>query len=73
MANISYSNLYDIEHDHMDGSDVVVGDLVRTGPNAYPYFRVLAVFGDKAWVRNVQTGADGITLASRCRHVNGAQ
>ncbi len=72
MANISYSNLYGIDHDAIDDSDIGVGDLVRTGPNAFPYFRVLAVFGDKAWVRNVQTGADGITFASRCRHVNGA-
>jgi hypothetical protein len=46
--------------------------MVRTGPNLYPHYTVIAVSGDKVWVRNVQTGVDGLTPISRCRKVNGA-
>ena len=51
---------------------VDAGDLVSTGPNLHPYFEVLAVNGDKAWVRNVQNGADHLALVNRCRRLGGA-
>lgn len=71
MTQVSYSNLFDIDHER--GYDEVIqsGDLVRMGSNLFPHFTVMAVVGDKAWVRNVQSGADGIALASRCRRING--
>ena len=72
MAQISYSDLYDITHERGYDEEIQMGDLVRTGPNHYPYFTVMAVVGDKAWVRNVQNGADGITSLDRCRKINGA-
>jgi len=49
---------------------VQVGDLVRTGPNAWPTYVVVALDGDKAWVRNADNGADGLTQADRCRRVH---
>jgi hypothetical protein len=70
-VSISYSDLYEIDHNRDYEEDVRAGDLVRTGPNLFPHFIVVAVAGDKAWVRNVQTGVDGIAQLSRCRKING--
>ncbi|HLZ84022.1 MAG TPA: hypothetical protein VKQ54_10685 [Caulobacteraceae bacterium] len=46
-----------------------MGHVVRTGPNHFPHFEVIAIHGDKAWVRNVVTGADSLTPLSRCRRL----
>lgn len=72
MAQISYSNLFAIEHDRGYEEDIQVGDMVRTGPNLFPHFAVIAVHGDKAWVRNISNGLDGLALLARCRKINGA-
>jgi hypothetical protein len=69
--SISYSDVFDIDHERGYEEDIRVGDLVRTGPNLYPHFVVIAVSGDKAWVRNVQNGVDGVAHLSRCRKING--
>lgn len=72
MTLSSYSDVFSISHDREYDEVIQVGDLVRTGPNLYPHYEVLAVHGDKAWVRNVQNGADHLALISRCRKINGA-
>jgi hypothetical protein len=72
VAQISYSDVYDICHDREYDEDIQTGDMVRTGPNHHPHFTVMAVVGDKVWVRNLDTGADGITGIKRCRKINGA-
>jgi hypothetical protein len=72
MSPTSYSDIYAINHDRDIEEDIQPGDMVRTGPNLYPYFTVIAVNGEKVWVRNVQTGVDGLTPLSRCRKINGA-
>lgn len=66
----SYSDVFAIEHDRQHHEDIQAGDLVRTGANLYPHFKVVAVDGDKAWVRNVSNGADSLALLSRCRKIN---
>jgi hypothetical protein len=71
LKHISYSDVFEIDHDHDDQELIQPGDLVRTGPNLFPHFSVVAVSGEKAWVRNVQTGVDGITALTRCRKVDG--
>ena len=48
------------------GEEAKVGDLVRTGANMTPVYRVVALDGDKAWLRDEQTGADFIVPACRC-------
>lgn len=68
----SYSDVFSINHDSDCEDDLQVGDLVRSGPNLYPHFEVIAVSGDKAWVRDVQTGADHLALLSRCRKLQPA-
>ena len=72
MVQVSYSDLFSIQHERDYEEDIRVGDLVRTGPNLFPHYEIIAVHGDKAWVRNVQTGLDGLTSVNRCRKINGA-
>jgi hypothetical protein len=71
MTLSSYSDVFSINLERDYEEDIHVGDLVRTGPNLYPHFEVVAVHGDKAWVRNVLNGADHLALLSRCRKING--
>ncbi len=66
----SYSDVFDIEHDRDYHEEIRAGDLVRTGQNLFPHFEVLAVNGAKAWVRNIQNGADSLALLSRCRKIH---
>jgi hypothetical protein len=71
MSLSSYSDVFSISHEREYEEEICVGDLVRTGPNLFPHFEVVAVHGDKAWVRNVVNGADHLALVSRCRKING--
>ena len=48
-----------------------VGDTVRTGANRFPHYAVIALYDDMAWVRDVQTGAYGLTAKALCRKVEG--
>ena len=66
---MSYSDLYQINHERDWHEDIVVGDLVRTGPNLYPHCTVVAVSDDTAWVRNTETGAQALTALNRCRRI----
>ena len=65
----SYSDVFGIDHNHDTPEDVQAGDLVRTGANHFPHFEVLAIHGEKAWLRNVETGVDGVALLRRCRKI----
>jgi hypothetical protein len=71
MVRSSYSDVFDISHEREFDEQILAGDLVRTGPNAFPYFKVIAVHGEKVWVRDVQYGTDGITSLALCRKING--
>ena len=50
-------------------SMVRVGDVVRTGGNAHPCYRVIATSDGRAWVRDVQDGTDYVVSLARCRRV----
>lgn len=67
--NVSYADVFGVEHARHPGGDVRPGDLVHTGTNLHPQFRVVAIAGDKAWLRNTQTGAEGISPLDRCRRI----
>lgn len=71
MVRSSYSDVFDISHEREFEEQILAGDLVRTGANAFPYYKVIAVHGDKVWVRDVQYGSDGITSLALCRKING--
>jgi hypothetical protein len=72
MLNLSYADVFSIELKRTYDEEIRVGDLVATSGNSFPYFKVLAVHGDKAWLRNVQNEQDGFAALDRCRKVNGA-
>lgn len=71
MVRSSYSDVFDISHEREFDEQILTGDLVRTGANAFPHYKVIAVHGDKVWVRDVQYGTDGITSLALCRKING--
>jgi hypothetical protein len=48
------------------GDDIRPGDRVCTGANVHPNHEVIAVYGGKAWVRDLRSGCDGITTLHRC-------
>jgi hypothetical protein len=66
---MSYSDLFQIVHERDWHEDIVAGDLVRTGPNLFPHYTVVAVSGETAWVKNVETGAQALTAINRCRRI----
>lgn len=70
MTLSSYSDVFSIQHDREHHEDIRPGDIVRTGENFHPHYEVLAVHGEKAWVKNVQNGADCLALLSRCRKID---
>jgi hypothetical protein len=73
MSAISYLDVFEIQHDDAHaaglGGDILPGDVVRTSANYFPHFTVIAVDGDKAWLRNIQSGGDSLVALSRCRRV----
>ncbi|HKR89224.1 MAG TPA: hypothetical protein VJS38_13720 [Phenylobacterium sp.] len=70
MSLSSYSDVFSIRHERDYDEEIAVGDVVRAGTNYFPHFEVIAVHGDKAWVRNVQNGADHLALLARCRKID---
>lgn len=70
MTLSSYSDVFGIDHNRGHDEDISVGDLVSTGPNLSPYFEVLALNGEKAWLRNLGNGSDHLALIARCRRLN---
>lgn len=69
MALSSYSDVFQIALDREHEEEIRVGDVVRTNANLYPRYEVIALNGDKAWLRNVQNGQDGIASLQRCRKI----
>jgi len=72
MTSLSYCDIFSINLDREYEEEIFAGDMVRMGQNLYPHFEVVAVRGDKVWVRDLETNADHIALTSRCRKINGA-
>lgn len=66
---VSYSDVFAIKLEREGDEEVRAGDLVRTGPNRGPAYEVIAIHGDKAWLRNLQNGQDAVTLLNRCRRL----
>jgi len=72
MVQVSYSDLYGIRHERDYEEHIAEGDTVSSGGNSGPYFTVMAVNAGRAWLRNVQSGMDGVVDLSRCRKVDRA-
>jgi len=48
---------------------VAVGDVIRTGENFHPHYRVIALTEDRAWIRDTQHGTDHIVPLACCNRV----
>lgn len=48
---------------------VMEGDVILLGPNGLLAFEVIAVRGDKAWVRDVDGGRDGVVELAGVRRL----
>jgi RecG-like helicase len=69
MSLSSYTDVFGIAHERVM-EEVLPGDRVQTGTNSYPQYEVIALSADKVWLRDVQTGADHLAAADRCRKIN---
>lgn len=47
--------------------ELAPGDLCHHGANALPLYRVIWVDDGKAWLRDVNSGADSVVGLDRCR------
>jgi hypothetical protein len=68
----SYSDVFRIQHERDRAEEIRPGDQVRCGENLYPHFEVIAIDGDKAWLRNVIDRSDHLAPLSRCRKLSAA-
>jgi hypothetical protein len=73
MSLPSYADVFNLNDDCPAGGDVHEGDVVRMGNNYHPHYSVIAIHGEKAWVRNLQSGEDCLAQVSRCRRLDLAQ
>lgn len=70
--SVSYSDVFELDHDIAAAEEIAIGDVVRAGANLFPHFHVIAVHGDMVWVRNVQSGLNALMPLGRCRRVASA-
>jgi hypothetical protein len=52
--------------ENADNASVRPGDLCRHGDNSYPIYEVLCVQGERAWLRDVSSGVEGIVSLRNC-------
>lgn len=65
-------SLFGATHDAPAPAEVHEGDRVATGPNSYPTFVVVAIRGDRAWIRSLEGQAqDAIASLARLRPIAG--
>lgn len=69
---LSYSDVFHISHEREHAEEIRPGDLVRMGANLHPHYEVIAVNGETAWVRDLQSRADHLAKLSRCRKLPAA-
>jgi hypothetical protein len=46
-----------------------VGDLVRTGDNLYPHYEIVAISGNRAWIRDLQYDTDDVVSVEGLRRI----
>ena len=66
----SYADVFGVTRESSpEGELVAPGDVVRTGPNRHPRYRVIAVNEGKAWIRGLARGRDFVVPVGRLRRV----
>jgi hypothetical protein len=66
---MTYLNLFHVERPTYEEA-IAVGDTVVVGADQFSQYEVMALRGEKAWLRDTVTGMDGIVAAVRCRLVS---
>ncbi len=66
---VSYSDVFALKLERDQDEEIAPGDLVRTGSSQHPQYHVIAINGDKAWLRHAQNGHDAIAPLNRCRRI----
>ncbi|MBA4094719.1 MAG: hypothetical protein C0489_11615 [Candidatus Accumulibacter sp.] len=59
--------------DNTDDAFVGPGDLCRHRDNSYPIYEVLCVDGERAWLRDVSSGVEGIVSRRNCIALDSGQ
>ena len=67
MSGLGWRSLADLRSE--PALIVAVGDLIRTGENSHPHYRVIAIAEDKAWIRDTQYGTDQVVPIDRCSKI----
>lgn len=67
VTQVSYADLFGIVHEERD-EPLGEGDLVITGACDHPRYRIVAIQGDRAWIRS-ENGADYVVRIDRCKRV----
>lgn len=63
-------NLRLVASTEMREHELRVGDIVRTGDNLYPRYEVVAISGERAWVRDGQYGSDHVIPIGALRRIS---
>ncbi|HEY2048776.1 MAG TPA: hypothetical protein VGH03_05510 [Caulobacteraceae bacterium] len=66
---MTYLNLFHVGKPTYDEA-IGIGDIVAVGPDQGRQYEVMAIRGQKAWLRESVTGMDSIVVAVRCRLVS---
>ena len=66
---MTYINLFHVDPPIYD-EQIAVGDTVVVGADQLRQFEVMALRGEKVWLRERITGMDRIVVAVRCRLVS---
>lgn len=66
---MTYISLFHVGRPTHD-EPIAVGDTVAVGADQMRQYEVMAVRGQKAWLREPITGMDAIVVAVRCRLVS---
>jgi hypothetical protein len=69
MKVMTYLNLFHVERPVYDEA-IAVGDVVTVGADQFRQYEVMALRGQKAWLREATTGMDMIVVAVRCRLIS---
>ena len=51
-------------------SELRIGDTVRTGENRFPQYTIIAISGERAWIRDVQYGDDHVVAVTSLRRIS---
>ena len=65
---MTYLNLFHVERPVYDEA-IAVGDTVAVGPDQSRLYEVMAIRGQKVWLRETVTRMDGVVAAARCQLV----